>query len=111
MGKAKKNHRKRVQQRNAQKTSQQKAVMNHLKELGITPMQALQMMQEGRLKPSDEVVFGPKSTELKTPQHLISLTQSGQVATGDGLVDIQTGYATPYASAEEGETKNPQDKQ
>ena len=111
MGKNRKDRRKKVQARNAQKEAQKRAVLNHLKELGLTPIQALKMMQEGRLKPSDEVVFGPKETELKSPLHSTSLTQSGQVATGDGLVYIQTGYVTPYAAVEEGETKNPQDKQ
>jgi len=111
MGKRKKEHRKRVSARNAQKEAQKKAVMNHLKELGITPMEALKMMHEGTLKPKDDQVFGPKESLLHSPLHTTSLTQSGPVTTGDGLVAPRTTHVTPYSQAGESETKNPQDKQ
>jgi len=110
MGKRKKQHRKRVQQRNAQKANQQKAVLNHLKELGITPAQALQMIQNGELKPNDEVVFGPKETELASPQHTTMLPESQRVASADGLVDVRTGLVTPWSESGS-DNDRPQDTQ
>ena len=110
MGKRAKQHRKRVQQRNAQKTNQQKAVLNHLKELGITPAQALQMIQKGELKPNDQEVFGPKETVLASPQHTTMLSGSQQVASADGLVDFRTRLVTPLSESGS-DNDHPQDTQ
>jgi hypothetical protein len=73
MGKKAKEHRRKVQARNSQSSAKRRAVMNFLQKNNLTPEEAMQKFTTGEFRPTDEQVFGPKETILKSPQHSIAL--------------------------------------
>ena len=95
MGKKDKAHRQKVQARNAQKTANKHAVLNYLKQNGLTPGEAFVKLAKGEIQVTDKEVFGPKSTDLRSHPHTTVLagSQTGSVqASGtDGISYPHTG--------------------
>ena len=95
MGKKTKAHRQKVQARNAQKTANKHAVLNYLKQNGLTPGEAFVKLAKGEIQIGDQEVFGPKSTLLKSHPHTTVLagSQHGSVRAlaEDGIPFPHTG--------------------